>query len=50
MKWITDDEIDALFRDGLDRIPAAQKPDGKDVRDRAAVEAALAGRLNHEQR
>jgi hypothetical protein len=48
---ITDDELRAagvseLEIDELNRHPATQKPDGKDVRDREAVEAAL----NHEQR
>ena len=32
--------------DALNFNPATQKPDGKDARDREAVEAAL----NHEQR
>lgn len=53
--FITDTEIlertggDVLFLDSLDRKPETQKYANL-LRDREAVEAVLAGRLNHEQR
>ena len=45
-QFITDDELRAagvseIDTDRLNRNPATQKPDGKDARDREAVEAVL---------
>jgi len=45
-QFITDDELRAdgwseIEIDRLNYDPATQKPDGKDVRDREAVEAVL---------
>ena len=61
-KYITDEELRALLRseldaeliiDSLNRKVETQKPEGRDARDRSAVEAelkALGLTFNHEQR